>query len=124
VPLTPEQIGVLRAWIDQGAVWPEGPVDVERPVTFAADIQPVFASACGSCHGADGPKGEFNALELAAVLKGGSGYGAVVVPGDPKKSSLITIISGLDEDLPQPDKHKLSPKQIELVKRWIAQGAK
>ncbi|MSU51410.1 MAG: DUF1553 domain-containing protein [Opitutus sp.] len=22
-PLTPEQIGVLRAWIDQGAVWPE-----------------------------------------------------------------------------------------------------
>ena len=23
-PLTPEQIGLLRAWIDQGAVWPEG----------------------------------------------------------------------------------------------------
>jgi mono/diheme cytochrome c family protein len=123
-PLTREQIGVLRAWIDQGAEWPDGPVDVERPVTFASDVQPVFASSCGSCHGADAPKGGFNALALAAVLKGGTGYGAVIIPGDPKKSSLITIISGLDGDLPVPDKHKLSAKQIELVKRWIAQGAK
>lgn len=24
VPLTPEQVGLLRAWIDQGALWPEG----------------------------------------------------------------------------------------------------
>ncbi len=22
-PLTPEQVGILRAWIDQGAAWPD-----------------------------------------------------------------------------------------------------
>ncbi len=60
----------------------------------------------------------------AAVLKGGENYGSIVTPGDPKKSSLITIIQGQDEDLPQPEKHKLSLKQVELVKRWISQGAK
>ena len=123
-PLTKEQIGILRAWIDQGAKWPEGPVDVEKTVTFAQDIQPIFQTACASCHGADSPQGSFNAVTLVTVLKGGENYGAVVVPGDAKKSSLITIISGLDEDLPQAEKHKLAPKQIELVKRWIAQGAK
>ena len=31
-PLTPDQVGLLRAWIDQGARWPdEGPTAVERP---------------------------------------------------------------------------------------------
>lgn len=31
-PLTPEQVGVLRAWIDQGARWPEeSRAEVERP---------------------------------------------------------------------------------------------
>ncbi|MBL9174725.1 MAG: hypothetical protein JNL10_14400, partial [Verrucomicrobiales bacterium] len=124
VPLTPEQIGILRAWIDQGAVWPAGNVDVVRQLTFDADIRPVFQQACTSCHGSASPKGGFNATELAAVLKGGSGYGAVVTPGDLKKSSLITILSGLDEDLPEPAKHKLPPKQVDLVKLWISQGAR
>lgn len=124
VPLTAEQIGILRAWIDQGAVWPAGPVDVPRQLTFAADVLPVFQQACGSCHGSEAPKGGFNALELAAVLKGGSGYGSVITPGDLKKSSLITIISGRDEDLPSPEKHKLSARQIALVQEWISQGAK
>lgn len=29
-PLTKDQIGLLRAWIDQGAKWPEG-VELEKP---------------------------------------------------------------------------------------------
>lgn len=124
VPLTPEQIGILRAWIDQGAVWPTGPVDVARVVTFESDIRPVFQQACGACHGADSPQGGFNAVDLAAVLKGGSNYGVIVAPGDLKKSSLLTIIAGKDEDLPEPAKHKLSPKQVDLVQQWISQGAK
>ena len=123
-PLTREQIGILRAWIDQGAVWPAGTVDVPRELTFDMDVRPVFQQACASCHGAEAPKGGFNAVDRAAVLKGGGGYGSVVTPGDLKKSSLITIISGLDEDLPEPAKHKLPPRQVELVKQWIAQGAK
>ena len=29
-PLTPEQVGVLRAWIDQGVIWPQGPAVSNR----------------------------------------------------------------------------------------------
>lgn len=123
--LTGEQIGLLRAWIDQGAVWPGGPIaDVVKPVTFASDIQPVFATACAGCHSGPTAKGGFDAGSLETVLKGGKTYGLAVAPGDLKKSPLITIVSGLDEDLPLPEKHKLPPKLLELVKQWVGQGAK
>ncbi len=123
--LTNEQIGVLRAWIDQGAVWPDGPItEVVKPVTFATDIQPLFAAACAACHSGPAAKGGFEAGSLEAVLKGGKTYGQAVTPGDLKKSPLITIVSGLDEDLPLPEKHKLPPKQLELVRKWVTQGAK
>jgi len=123
--LTAEQIGMLRAWIDQGARWPEGPIaEFVKPVTFAGDIQPLFAQACGNCHAGPGAKGSFSVETAAAVLKGGANYPKLVTPGDASKSSLITIVSGKDEDLPAPEKHKLAPKQIELVGKWIAQGAK
>jgi mono/diheme cytochrome c family protein len=124
-PLTPEQIGILRAWIDQGADWPEGPIqEVVKPVTFAADIQPMLTASCASCHAGSDAKGSFAVDTLETVLKGGANYGAVVTPGDLKKSTLITIVSGQDEDLPEPEKHKLQPKQVDLIRKWIEQGAK
>lgn len=123
-PLSGEQIGILRAWIDQGAEWVADAGSYVKPVTFEADIRPVFQQACGECHGANTPQGGFGALTAEAVLKGGSGYGKIVTAGDAKKSALLTIISGQDEDLPQPAKHRLPPKQVELVREWIAQGAK
>lgn len=123
--LTAEQIGILRAWIDQGAVWPDGPIqEVVKPVTFAADIRPVFAQACGSCHTGASAKGGFAVDTAEAVLKGGSGYGKVVTPGNPAKSSLLTILAGKDEDLPEPEKHKLPPKQVAQIEKWILMGAK
>lgn len=123
--LTATQVGILRAWIDQGAEWPEGPIrDVVQPVTFAADIGPLFKASCGECHAGSGAKGGFSIETIASVLKGGSNYGAVVTASNAAKSSLLTIIEGKDEDLPHPDKHKLQPKQVKRVRTWIEQGAK
>jgi len=123
--LTREQVGVLRAWIDQGAVWPEGPIKEEiRAVTFDADIGPMLKVACGECHSGAGAKGGFGVDSRGAVLKGGSGYGVVVKPGDAAKSTLFTIVAGKDEDLPAPEKHKLPPKSQALLRAWVEQGAK
>ena len=123
--LTAEQIGILRAWIDQGAVWPAGPIaEFVKPVAFDPDIKEVANAACVSCHSGAAAKGGFDATSAAGLLAGGKSYGKVIVPGDLKKSSILTIISGKDEDLPQPEKHKLPPKQVDLFKKWIEQGAK
>ncbi|HSH15633.1 MAG TPA: PSD1 and planctomycete cytochrome C domain-containing protein [Verrucomicrobiae bacterium] len=40
-PLTPEQIGLLRAWIDQGAVWPDDGRAVNDPLKTHWAFQPV-----------------------------------------------------------------------------------
>jgi hypothetical protein len=122
--LTNAQIGLLRAWIDQGAVWPEGAIqEVVRPVTFADEIGSVLKSACAECHSGASPKGTFAVDTRAAVLKGGSTYGSLVTPGNPGGSSLMTIVAGKDEDLPSPEKHRLPPKQQALLRTWIEQGA-
>lgn len=123
--LTDAQVGVLRAWIDQGAVWPDGPIaEVVKPVTFVADIGPLLAASCAACHSGADPKGGFGVGSAESVTKGGKTYGKAVTPGDSAKSPLVTIVAGLDEDLPLPEKHKLLPKQLDLVKRWIGQGAR
>lgn len=123
--LTNEQIGILRAWIDQGAIWPDGPISAAtRPVTFAEDIGPLLKTACGECHSGPGAKGKFAVDNLASVLKGGAGYGSVIKPGEPAKSSLLTIVAGKDEDLPAPDKHRLPAKPQLQLRRWIESGAK
>ncbi len=124
-PLTKEQIGLLRAWIDQGAVWPEGEIkEFVKELTFAKDIQPLLKTACVECHGEAQAKGGFRADSREALLKGGKNYGAAVLAGNGAKSPLLIIAAGKDEDIPVPEKHKLNDRQVELLKKWIEQGAK
>jgi mono/diheme cytochrome c family protein len=122
--LTPEQIGIVRAWIDQGAQWPEDKNNAVAQVDYAREIDPILRTACVECHGTKEPKGGFGVETKEAVLQGGKGYGKVVIAGESKKSPLISIVSGKDEDIAQPEKHKLAAAQVELLKKWIEQGAK
>ena len=45
-PLTTKEIGLLRAWIDQGAEWPEaslaGAKDSKQHWAFKAPVRPTF----------------------------------------------------------------------------------
>jgi hypothetical protein len=124
-PLTPEQIGILRAWIDQGAEWPDGPIqDRVRPVTFAADVDPILKAACAQCHSGADAAGGFSVESLARVMSGGEFYGRIIQPGEPDKSALLIIVAGKDPDLPAPDRHRLPPRQQDTLKEWIRQGAK
>jgi cytochrome c553 len=124
-PLTAEQVGIIRAWIDQGAEWPDGPIaEVQKPVAFDTDVRPILAAACGSCHSGASAEGAFRTDSAASVIKGGAGYGAAVIQGSPGKSPLITIVSGKDEDIPKPERHRLPDKQVQTLREWIQQGAK
>ncbi|MCX6881575.1 MAG: hypothetical protein NTV12_03565 [Verrucomicrobia bacterium] len=123
-PLTPEEIGLVRAWVDQGAVWPDGPIrEFIKKVDFVRDVQPVLQKSCLECHGAEKQAGGFRLDQKAAALKGGQTYGVVIKPGDAAKSSFLLIVAGKDEDIAQPEKHQLGAKQVELLRRWIEQGA-
>ncbi|MEX0703531.1 MAG: PSD1 and planctomycete cytochrome C domain-containing protein [Planctomycetales bacterium] len=97
-------------------------------VDFNRDIRPILSDTCYRCHGPD--EGERQAelrLDLRESATGPrEGYDPAIVPGKPEKSPLFERIASDDEFavMPPPDSgKKLDQAQIELVRRWIAEGA-
>ncbi|HYT61291.1 MAG TPA: PSD1 and planctomycete cytochrome C domain-containing protein [Haliangiales bacterium] len=98
-------------------------------VDFDRDIRAILSDKCFACHGPDEKerkaKLRFDRKDDAfQPLKSGD---FAIVPGHPEKSALIARITTKDEDdlMPPPKSgKKLTPAQIELLQRWIAEGAK
>jgi len=97
------------------------------PVRFNRDIRPILSDKCLNCHGPDSGTREGDLRlddETDAKLDRG-GY-AAIVPGQASASELIRRITSDDESEQMPPsesgKH-LTAKEIELLKRWVAEGA-
>jgi hypothetical protein len=101
----------------------------DRPIDFNRDIRPIFSEYCYACHGPDKNKRKAGLrfdVEEDAKARLGSGHHAIV-PGDVEHSRLLDLISTTDEDDRMPPTKtgkRLTPAQIDLLRRWIAQGAK
>jgi WD40 repeat protein/mono/diheme cytochrome c family protein len=93
----------------------------EKPVSYFKDVRPIFVSSCNACHKPEKTKGELDMTAHANLLKGGK-HGAGVVPGDPKKSKLVEMISGPEPEMPD-DGDPLKPEQVRLIERWVREGA-
>ncbi|MBM3844971.1 MAG: DUF1553 domain-containing protein [Verrucomicrobia bacterium] len=97
-------------------------------IDFNRDIRPILSDHCFACHGPDNDKRKaglrFDQQESAkATLKSGA---QAVVPGSVEKSSLITRILSHDPDtiMPPPkDGKPLTPVQIDLLVKWVKEGA-
>ncbi|EGF24457.1 PSD1 and planctomycete cytochrome C domain-containing protein [Rhodopirellula baltica] len=94
-----------------------------RPLSFNRDIRPILTDRCFACHGLDANTVEAG-LRLdvrEAALEGGA-----IVPGDAESSEIFLRITSDDDDLVMPpsELHKpLSDAEIDLVRRWIQEGA-
>jgi hypothetical protein len=100
----------------------------EAPLTFNRDVRPILAEACFHCHGPDSVtrKADLRLDTEAGFFGKDGGAEAVVIPGKPEQSALFErLVSGdPDEVMPPPDSHKeLKPGEIEIIRRWIADGA-
>jgi hypothetical protein len=97
---------------------------VPPPVNFARDIRPLLATHCYDCHGATKPKGGLQLTTRSLALKGGESGEPAFVPGQSKRSALMERVTTSDENDVMPQKgDRLSPAQVELLRRWIDQGA-
>ena len=100
-------------------------------VNFTREIQPILADNCYSCHGPDRNKRKAELRWDSLDPKEGpfaprDGY-KIVVPGDLENSVLIMRITSDDDEvrMPPPKSHRhVTPEQVELIKKWVAQGAK
>ncbi len=92
-------------------------------VSFRRDVLPVLSDRCFTCHGPDAAQ---RATELRLDDET-STKKLAVVPGKPQQSELIRRITSDDPDerMPPADApEQLTPDEIELLRRWIAQGAR
>jgi mono/diheme cytochrome c family protein len=94
------------------------------PVDFNRDIRPIFNSQCITCHGGvKQASGVSFSYREQALGKGKSGR-PIVVPGRPGASELIARVTSHDPEVRMPlHGMPLSSQQIELLRRWIKEGA-
>ena len=97
------------------------------PVSFTRQIQPLFADRCFACHGPDEQTREADLrLDLRASVFDRDSESPLIVPGDSGKSQLFERISSHDPDLQMPPPsatRQLKKNEIDLIRRWIDQGA-
>ena len=92
---------------------------------YAKHIYPVFDANCVACHGEGKVKANLRLDSYDRLMRGGED-GAVVIPGDPARSTLFKRITLPTDDkhfMPSEGKPPLKGEEIEWIKAWIAQGA-
>jgi Protein of unknown function (DUF1553)/Protein of unknown function (DUF1549)/Planctomycete cytochrome C len=97
-------------------------------VDFNREVRPLLSKNCFACHGQDEAKRakglRFDLREAAvSPLKSGE---LAIAPGDPDASELIVRVVEEDETLRMPPKkhgNRLTSTEIDVLKRWIAEGA-
>jgi hypothetical protein len=92
-------------------------------IDFNRDIRPILSNHCFQCHGADdgARKAELRLDERSSVIDN-----KAIVPGSANDSPLYERITTADESLRMPPEETgkpLSQTQIELLQRWIQEGA-
>jgi len=95
-------------------------------VDFDRDVRPILANTCYTCHGPDANKRKTELRFDVEMSLFGDYDEPVVVRGKPAASALIARITSGDPDYRMPpvdEKQQLSEQQIDLLKRWVEQGA-
>jgi hypothetical protein len=98
-------------------------------VDFDRDIRPIFSDNCFACHGPDEAKRK-SGLRLDRredAFKAAKSGERAIVPGDVNKSEILARVTAANDDdhMPPPSTgKKLSPRQIDLLRTWIQNGAK
>jgi len=106
--------------------------EIPDTVSYNFNIRPIFSDKCFKCHGPDANKRQAGLrLDIAEdafkALKDNPRSHAFV-PGDPSSSEVFMRITSDDSSVMMPppasNLKRLSQHEVDLVKKWIKQGAK
>lgn len=94
-------------------------------ISYSDQIKPIINKKCLQCHGGIKKLGGYSLLFPEEALAKGESGKHPIVPGNARQSELIKRIKHQDPDLVMPqDGPLLTEKEIELLEKWIDQGAK
>ena len=99
----------------------------DKEISFSKQVAPLLDKFCATCHNEDEDHPSQLFMDTYESLMKGGKHGQAVKPGSSSESLLI---QKMGEDPPfgkrMPSSKKLIPtsEQIEILKKWIDQGAK
>ncbi len=93
-----------------------------RREAFEREVRPLLAERCQRCHGPTEQKSGLRLDHGTFVLRGGT-RGAAVDRDHPETSRILRAIGYDDPDLQMPPKGRLPAEEVEILSRWIADGA-
>ena len=101
------------------------PARAGGPVDFARDVRPILSGHCFTCHG---PDAKARKADLRLDVRDQAVAARAIVPGKADASELVRRLTAADPDERMPPtgskKPTLTPAQVDLLKRWINEGAK
>ncbi|HBE68614.1 MAG TPA: hypothetical protein DDW52_10755 [Planctomycetaceae bacterium] len=99
----------------------------DRQVTYIRDIAPMLTKNCLACHNDQNEEGGVN-LETVQKMQA-SDTDDLLVPGKPDQSRLFLLAAHRNDPVMPPEDNDVSaspltPIELDLLRRWIATGAK
>ena len=121
--LSAQQQETLKAWIQEGAVWPESiKLSQKQKVDFVKEVKPIFEVHCVTCHKEGHAKGDLRMDSKAEFFAS-----KTIVRGDAEASKVYTttVLPADHDDLMPPAKKggPLPKAKTDLIRDWIDQGA-
>jgi hypothetical protein len=103
----------------------------KKPISFKEQIQPILNARCTRCHGAEIARGKIDMSSYARFMNSHtvSGKEPLVVAGSPYQSRLYILCETNQPHFRMPpdtsrNTAPLPPSELELLRHWIAEGAK
>ena len=103
----------------------------KKPVSFKEQILPVLNARCTQCHGTEIARGKIVMSSYASFMGSHtiSGKEPLVIPGSPYQSRVYILCETNQPHFRMPPEASattapLPPAELELLRHWIAEGAK
>jgi WD40 repeat protein/mono/diheme cytochrome c family protein len=91
---------------------------------YPSQVAPVLKKYCAGCHNDEDREGKFSVESFASIQKGADD-GPALLPGDPKGSLMLRLITGGGKPaMPPKGEPRPSSDEVALVESWIAAGAR
>jgi WD40 repeat protein len=94
-------------------------------VSFTREIAPLLARSCLQCHSEEKKKGDYSVETPQEMTRPGASKESPIVEGNPDQSLFFKLLVTQDADDRMPQKADPLPSaEIELIRRWIEEGAR
>lgn len=119
-------VDFIRAWYipeDEGGEDDVAQLALIANPSYAQHVKPIFDKRCLSCH-SKRVKGGYSMVDYDKTMNSGDNA-PVIIPGDSANSILAQMLWGIETPAggQMPPSRPLKTEQIELIERWINQGA-